>query len=248
MQAVSPRVALHEDLRRRAMGLLEPVIAGYHDGMQVVTRKALEELFAEPLPPVAITEGEVATPARQVVHANCPECHEPTEIEQTIKVELRIDDDGSKLHLKPKSKDRSHFCGQTTLPLRHDAADGQVDAFPDEDDVEDDDEGPRLLAAGAIADAELAKELEAESSAERTPDVDPGEDWGTTPALCDFPACTKPLGHRGRHSPTSIPRFHETSTGHIDNDDLLPGEEAVTRGEEPSRSQADLDAFVDLPF
>jgi hypothetical protein len=92
----------------------------------VITVKDLEEAlritFGEALPAPSEKTAEVATPATVFVAAECPRCHIAGRIPLAVTVELHQDSDGETLHLKPKSREALHTCGQLTLPQDADEA------------------------------------------------------------------------------------------------------------------------------
>ncbi len=92
---------------------------GDWDGVPVVTRKRLDEaisaIFGQSIPAPSETTVEVSTPASVLVSAICPRCDTAQLILMSVHPELLIDDEGSELRVKAKSKGVSHTCGQ--LPL-----------------------------------------------------------------------------------------------------------------------------------
>jgi hypothetical protein len=96
----------------------------------VITRRdvdeALHAIFSQPVPAPDATWAEVRTGATVIVWAICPRCSIAQPITVTIHPELLIDDTGSELRVKAKSKGRTHLCGQLPLPVG-DEADGQLE-------------------------------------------------------------------------------------------------------------------------
>ena len=155
---VSPREAVRADLRERLRELvdasvqridvdapLDPDAPGELDAtgepaklwqnVPVVTVRDLEAairtVFDGRLPAPSEKTAEVATPALVFVAAECPRCHIAGRIPLTVSVELHQDSDGETLHLKPKSKEALHTCGQLPLPEGED----QEQASFDLDDI-----------------------------------------------------------------------------------------------------------------
>lgn len=95
------------------------ISGGELDGVPVVTVKDLEEalsaVFAGPPPGSPDGFAEVATPANVLVHAECPRCGIPAEINVVIGAVLTVEVGDAELGVKAKSKARTHVCGQ--LPL-----------------------------------------------------------------------------------------------------------------------------------
>lgn len=83
---------------------------------------AIQAVFGATLPAPSEKTAEVATPATVFVAAECPRCHIAGRIPLAVTVELHQDSDGETLHLKPKSKEALHTCGQLPLPQGEDEA------------------------------------------------------------------------------------------------------------------------------
>jgi hypothetical protein len=81
---------------------------------------AIQAVFGATLPAPSEKTAEVATPATVFVAAECPRCHIAGRIPLAVTVELHQDSDGETLHLKPKSKEALHTCGQLPLPQGED--------------------------------------------------------------------------------------------------------------------------------
>jgi hypothetical protein len=77
---------------------------------------ALAAVFGAKLPAPSEKTAEVSTPATVFVAAECPRCHIAGRIPLAVTVELHQDSDGETLHLKPKSREALHTCGQLPLP------------------------------------------------------------------------------------------------------------------------------------
>ena len=63
------------------------------------------------------TQAEITTPALVEVLATCPNCSERAAMSLHVSASVEIEDEGSSLKLKAKSKKLSHVCGQIPLPL-----------------------------------------------------------------------------------------------------------------------------------
>lgn len=121
------RTAYRDELRKAlvdvAKGSLQKVEGGSWDGVPVLTEPKLDEaigaVFDLPVPTPSDRHAEVVTPATITVAAICPRCDLPTTILLTVQPELRVDDSGAEIHVKTKTKPRSHACGQQELPLGH---------------------------------------------------------------------------------------------------------------------------------
>lgn len=111
------RDAIAKELEARELTLS----SGEFDGVPVVTVKNIEEaialVFAGPPPGTPDGFAEVATPANVLVHAECPRCGIPAEINVVMGAVLTVDQDGAELSAKAKSKARTHICGQLPLAL-----------------------------------------------------------------------------------------------------------------------------------
>lgn len=94
---------------------------GSLDGAPVLTEPKLLEVvaavFDREVPIPSEKHAEVRTPAVVTVAAICPKCDLPTTVLATITAQLVVDDDGSEVQVKTKSKARSHVCYQSELPL-----------------------------------------------------------------------------------------------------------------------------------
>jgi hypothetical protein len=107
---------------------------GDWDGVPVVTRKRLDEavraIFGQRIPAPSETTVEVSTPATVIVSAVCPRCSVEQRSGMSVHPELLIDDEGSELRVKSKSKGVSHTCGQLALTVAEDEAhEEQIGAF-----------------------------------------------------------------------------------------------------------------------
>ena len=111
----SPREAAVATILTRLEALTETVRGGEQDGVEVIPLAAARDAVLEPLDPANAFTADIRTPGRVVVSAICPSCGLHAEIGLSVTTELRMDEDGSTLHLKGKSKAKSHTCGQTTL-------------------------------------------------------------------------------------------------------------------------------------
>jgi hypothetical protein len=108
-------------------------------------REIVAAHLAIDLPPTADKYAEVSTPARIMVAALCPECGLPANIAVNLSSQLTVDDDGSELAVKAKTKAIAHVCGQLSLSDAEPVADGQVT-------VEDAIDTLRLRILRAVAD------------------------------------------------------------------------------------------------
>jgi hypothetical protein len=140
---ISPREAVRANLREHFRELsdaaieridvdapLDPEAPGELDAdgepaklwqnVPVLTVKSLETIlravFEGPLPPPSERTAEASTPALVIISAVCPRCQMPARIPLGVDVELHQDRDGETLHLKAKSKEAIHTCGQMQLP------------------------------------------------------------------------------------------------------------------------------------
>lgn len=121
------RTAYRDELRKAVAAAaderLEKVEGGPWDGVPVLTEpkllEAINAVFDLPVPTPSDRHAEVVTPATITVAAVCPRCDLPTTILLAISPELRVDDSGAEIHVKTKTKPRSHICGQQELPLGH---------------------------------------------------------------------------------------------------------------------------------
>jgi hypothetical protein len=116
------------------------VESGPLEGIRVVTHAqwldALNPLRWSSLPPVSDHAAEVVTHADVTVWTVCPRCKIAGPILVTIEPELRVDTSGAELHLRAKSKPRTHVCGQLTIPAAVPEVEGQA-SFALEDIVRD---------------------------------------------------------------------------------------------------------------
>lgn len=97
---------------------LEKVPGGEWDGMEVLTRKTLEDVIhriAEADPEPLATVAELRTPGRVFVDAFCPRCDLPTRILVEVGAEVVTSLDGSEIRVKTKAKAQSHTCGQLAI-------------------------------------------------------------------------------------------------------------------------------------
>jgi hypothetical protein len=85
---------------------------------------AFATTFGERLPAPSERTAEAATPALVIISAVCPRCQMPARIPLAVDVELHQDRDGETLHLKAKSKEAIHVCGQMPLPEGEEPAQG----------------------------------------------------------------------------------------------------------------------------
>jgi hypothetical protein len=103
------------------------------DGVPLVSRKDIDEalhaIFSQPIPAPSETTVEVSTPATVIVSALCPRCGIAQLIGMSVHPELLIDDEGSELRVKAKSKGVSHTCGQLPLTVVADVADEQTEVL-----------------------------------------------------------------------------------------------------------------------
>lgn len=132
---LSPRHALRAHYRDALGAATQKVHGGPWDGREVVPVEDIEQVLGAPLPPTSDHGAELRTAGIVTVSAECPQCSQVALIALRVATELRVEDDGSTLRLKGKSKAASHTCGQTTL----DGVPGQ-DSFELEDIVGDSDE------------------------------------------------------------------------------------------------------------
>lgn len=96
------------------------------DGTEVVTVEVINELFQRKhWPHVTDQAADVRTPAKIVVTAVCPACHQTAAITMTVNPELRVESSSSTLRLHAKAKPGSHTCGQVSAELGN----GQTEAF-----------------------------------------------------------------------------------------------------------------------
>lgn len=110
-----PREAVVDLIRKRLTDRLQDVEGGSWDGGRVVTAKDIDEALAEPLPPASLHSAEIRTPGWVTVAAVCPRCGIPNNVGLDLTAEERTDSSGTELHVKGKSKPRTHVCGQTTI-------------------------------------------------------------------------------------------------------------------------------------
>jgi hypothetical protein len=144
----TPTEALHRHLLEQLKAKSQTVEGGPWDGISVITNADLEAVFGEDLPPATGHGAEVMTPARVVVDAYCPRCHQPSTIALLITTELRVDSSGATLRLIGKSKPASHLCGQSALGLNG-REDGQED-FGLEDIIGKGDDSEALAIGGRV--------------------------------------------------------------------------------------------------
>ena len=177
------------------------------DKVPVITLKDFEAAFwvtfDEPLPAPSAKTAEVATPATVFVAAECPRCHISQRMPLAVTVELHQDSDGETLHLKAKSKETVHTCGQLPLPEREEEAAGQEELPFEEGEEEPAEEeaeeaeapGLRLLGAGEVVEAEFTE----------------------ASALCANAACVLEADHAGACRSEA-----ETAVADEPESDLLP--------------------------
>lgn len=110
----------HEAMKDAIASKRADVPGGEWDGVPVVTEKdlfdSLATIFFGPPPEAGDDFAEVVTPANVLVHAECPRCGIPAEINVQIGAVLTVDSDGAELSAKSKGKARTHVCGQLPLP------------------------------------------------------------------------------------------------------------------------------------
>lgn len=217
-----PRQAIVEWIHRRLDDRLAPVEAEgtpYH-GVYVLTRRDLEEVLQDQLPPESETTASITTPGEVYVDALCPVCRIATEIVQDVEVVLITHGNGSsELKLKTASKSKPHQHGQ--LRTRDHVAPGQVAAPFGDGDVprETDEESAALDAfADAVIDATVADvnagALGPNVTASRVGHHGADLDLGA----CPWPGCALAAEHTGAHSVPS-------QSGDVPTDDdldLLP--------------------------
>lgn len=210
------REAIRFDLDEKLEAALQPVTLDDGDvwnGIRVVTKKDLDEaiaaIFDEPLPPTSETVAEVSTPATIEVSAECPRCFIATTIEMSITPELRVNTDGSSIHLRGKAKAKTHVCGQLELPeaKRPTVVDGQ-EGMDLEDVVTDDLEGDQAIADITVAGEALIEAVDPSQTADLANGATSDE------PVCDWPGCTRHAFHRGKHIPAPAADDGDT--------DLLP--------------------------
>jgi len=97
---------------------LESVPGGEWEGMEVLRRKALEDVIhqiAEADPEPVPTSAEVRTPGRVFVDVICPRCDLPTRVLLEVSAELVVTTEGSEIKAKGRSRAQAHTCGQLAL-------------------------------------------------------------------------------------------------------------------------------------
>lgn len=88
---------------------------------------------------MARVAAEITTPALLDVVATCPNCGERAAMSLYVSAALEVEDDGSSIKLKSKSKKQDHVCGQIALPTIGEVAEGQtalLDAVADAAEAE----------------------------------------------------------------------------------------------------------------
>ena len=124
------RDELLDKLEESLMDAEHPIEGGPEDGVKAITHKAWSEaltaLSAKPLPAIDRHYAEVVTGANITVWAKCPRCGIAAPILLFVDPELRVDPAGAELHLKAKSKARTHYCGQLPLAVGASEAEGQL--------------------------------------------------------------------------------------------------------------------------
>ncbi len=111
-----PRSAVLDIIRKRLDRVLQPVDDDdvWH-GVNVITRKDLNEALALPLPPASSRAAAVTTPAMIYVDALCPVCGIASEIALTIGTKLTAEGYSRRLELVKDSKALPHVCGQMRI-------------------------------------------------------------------------------------------------------------------------------------
>jgi len=111
-----PRQAAVDIVRERLDRVLQPVDEDevWH-GVNVVTRKDLNEVLALDLPPASIFAASVRTPAFVYVDAICPVCGIAGEITVELGVKLIAVQSSRKLQLTAKASPLPHQCGQMRI-------------------------------------------------------------------------------------------------------------------------------------
>jgi hypothetical protein len=121
---------LLEDLQELLTEGEHMIEGGPEDGVKAVTHKAwgdaLGVIAAKALLAIDRHYAEVVTGANITVWAKCPRCGISAPILLFVDPELRVDPAGAELHLKAKSKARTHYCGQLPLAVGSTEAEGQL--------------------------------------------------------------------------------------------------------------------------
>lgn len=200
---VTSRRALRDAYRDAIADRLEEdrltLSSGELDGVPVVTianiEKAIAEIFSGPPPGTPDGFAEVATPANVLVHAECPRCGIPAEINVVMGAVLTVDSDGAELSAKAKSKARTHICGQLSMPLADPVADGQTSidfdgiVGPTTQELVVDREPVEPVDLAETDDDACAAEAEVPNLDDPTPGADP-----TILLVCD-----RKVDHEGDH-------------------------------------------------
>jgi hypothetical protein len=121
------RAVLQDIVDRAEIAGTDSTELGLAPGGRFLSLGTLREIVTEhllvDLPPSSDQYAEVSTPARIMVAALCPECGLPANITVNLTSQLTVDDDGSEIAVKSKTKPMAHLCHQLPLP---NVADGQV--------------------------------------------------------------------------------------------------------------------------
>lgn len=124
----NPREAALDVVRDLIEEKKQTIESGPLEGTEIVTIEDISEAFRTPLESVSDFTAEVRTPGLVYVAGVCPNCKQTANLRMDLSTELRIETGGRHLRLKGKSKEVTHYCGQTTLS-DGDAVEGQVGAF-----------------------------------------------------------------------------------------------------------------------
>jgi hypothetical protein len=121
------RAVLQDIVDRAEIAGTDSTELGLAPGGKFLSIGTLREIvtahLAVDLPPSSDQYAEVSTPARIMVAALCPECGLPANITVNLTSQLTVDDDGSEIAVKSKTKPMAHLCHQLPLP---NVPDGQV--------------------------------------------------------------------------------------------------------------------------
>lgn len=120
---MTPREALADALHAALLDAVLTVDGGELDGTEVVKVSEIGRVFQRSnWPELNVHGADARTPARVVVTAECPNCHETAAILVNLSAQLTVTDAGSALKVAASTKATSHLCGQTSAELE----DGQV--------------------------------------------------------------------------------------------------------------------------
>lgn len=181
-----------ENLREQIEARLVPIEGGPLDGIEMASRDSIREAFeAAEQPDADDHEAEMVTPATVYVDAVCDLCRQRVALTVTLATETKSVNGRQHIKVVGKTTGAAHVCGQVALKKVGDEAEGQTEAWDLTDIV------------GDLPPSERTIEDD---------DGDAGE-AEHDPTVCPHPGCTRPVDHRGKHSPKVKPTPGEGDDG-----------------------------------